>query len=134
MLMPKMRHFGFKTRLCLLGRTQRTGSDLSKNVLLVTVLESMKILKCCFSQLGQGPPLNPWEMLSSHFQLDPLRSKGGTGILYFSGSKMEWRQGPSAALWRLHLKGKLVFRGAHKSPLGSMQEVRESACESCRMS
>lgn len=57
MLMPKMRHFHFKTGLCLLGRTQRTGSDLSKNVFLVTVLERMKILKCCFSQLGQGPPL-----------------------------------------------------------------------------
>lgn len=103
MLMPKMRHFGFKTRLCLLGRTQNW-FRLEQECVSCHSVRKDENSKVPPLPIGAGPSSCPCDTLSSHFQLDPLRSHGATVNLYFSGSKMGWRQGPSAAaggsIWR----------------------------------
>lgn len=119
----------------MLGRTQRTGSDLSKNVSLVTVLTKDENPKGAeqyyFSQLGQGPPL---ASVTCRPAILSWTLPEGMAEPYLSGSKMGWRQGPSTAAWSFQLKSKVVLRCVYESHLGPRQEARESACGKRRLS
>ena len=122
-----------RTRLWSFGRTQKTGSNLTKNVPLVTVLRKGGNLKGAPNLAS--PSWGRVLLLLSWYVVQPLSAAlsaateemwSGSRFPCLGGSKTRWRQGPSAAARRFHLEDTPVFRGPYKSSLGPRQEVGTS--------